>query len=237
MKMGNRFLLTILNQSVMVQKYSSIKSLLLLFVLSLSISSILFPQSADSLVGHWELIKNARQWDVDLRFEKNMNFTVQRHLSAQYSYQLKGDTLISFLQNTYPDSELVVDTSIITVKNDTIVRTYTKSGETNSIHMIKDNTYHTPDYKKGDPLIGRWKWTYPSKDTAVETFNNDQTWNFYVIGKLNTGHYEVNKDTLTMIYNNKKNTKRVHTFWIQQDMMGIKDLKTKKEYLYKRDKQ
>ncbi len=196
----------------------------------------MFPQSTDSLIGKWELIKNTRQWDVDLQFRGNRNFSVQRHLAANYSYQLKGDTLISFLQSSYPDSETIIDTSFITVKKDTIIRTYRKSGKTNSLYMIKDNSYSEPGHEPVNALIGRWKWTYPSKDTAVEIFHNDQTWDFSVTGKMNTGHFEVNKDTLTMIYNDKKKTKRVHTFWVQGNMMSIRDLKTNKEYLYRRTK-
>ncbi len=216
--------------------HSYLRTLPLVILLFLSFTSYLSPQSADSLLGNWKLIKNARQWDVDLRFGGSGNFYVQRHLSARYSYQLNGDTLVSFLQSSYPDSELIVDTSFITVKKDTVIRTYIKSGKTNSLRMIKDNSYPVPENKKTNPLIGRWKWTYPSKDTAVEVFHNDQTWDFSVTGKMNTGHYEVDKDTLTMIYNDKKETERIHTFWIQGNMMGIRDLKTNKEYLYRRTK-
>jgi len=197
----------------------------------------LFSQSIDSLVGNWELIKNARQWDVSLRFHENKSFFVQRYLSAEYDYQLKGDTLVSFLHHSYPDSETVVDTSLVTVKTDTIVRTYTKAGNTNLIKMIRDKSYQVPGSKDHDPLIGRWKWEYPSKDTAYETFHNDKTWDFSITGKPNSGHYEVNKDTLTMIYDDVKNTKRIHTFWIEGGLMGIRDVKTGKEYLYRRTKQ
>ncbi len=221
----------------MNSKHITLRIFFPVLLLCFSFTSQLFSQSADSLAGNWELIKSARQWDVDLRFEKNKNFYVQRHLSAKYDYQLKGDTLISFLQKTYPDSETIVDTSFITVKNDTIIRTYVKKGKTNSIYMIKDPDYSVHANEARNPLIGRWKWKYPSKDTAVEVFHKDQTWDFSVIGKKITGHYEIDKDTLTMIYDDKKNTKREHTFWIQENMMGIKDLQTNKEFLYRRTKQ
>ncbi len=234
MKMGNRFLLTLPEITVMNSIYGYIKIPLLVLLILFSFTSYLFPQNVDSLVGNWELIKNERQWDVDLRFEADMSFYVQRHLSAKYSYKLNADTLISFLLSSYPDSETIVDTSLITVKTDTIVRTYNKSGNINSINLVRDKSYKVPENEAGNPLIGRWKWVYPSKDTAVETFYNNQTWDFSVTGRMNEGYFEVDKDTLTMIYNDKKKTKKNHTFWIQQDMMGIRDLKTNKEYLYRR---
>lgn len=213
-----------------------LKAYLSIIILSL-FSSYIQPQSIDSLAGNWLLVKNARQWDVDLRFDRDYKFYVQRHLSASYSYALNGDTLISYLQNTYPDSETVVDTSYITVKKDTIVRTYMKSGQKNSIYMIRDKSYQGREEDADNPLIGQWKWTYPSKDTALEIFHNDHAWDFSVSGKMNTGHFEVNKDTLIMIYNDKKGTKREHTFWLEKNLLGIKDLKTNKEYLYKRAKE
>ncbi len=236
MKMGNRFLLTLHKIASMNSIHTLSKFLLAVLLIFLSVTASLRPQSVDSLVGNWELIKNAAQWDVNIKFKENQDFFVQRHLSAKYSYQLNGDTLISFLQRTYPDSETIIDTSFITVRNDTIIRTYEKSGQKNSIHMIRDTSYDYPGDSMENPLIGRWKWTYPSRDTAVETFLNDHTWDFSVTGRIYDGHFEVNKDTLTMIYNDKKKTKRVHTFWLQENMLGIKDLETNKEYLYRRIK-
>lgn len=235
--MGNRFLLTSDEITLMNSIRSCVKFLFLLLIIFLSTNTDLRPQSVDSLIGHWQLIKNADQWDVDLRFEDNMKFSVRRHLYAEYSYQLNGDTLISSLLKTYPDSEIVIDTSFITIKKDTIIRNYKKSGQANSIHMLRDTSYSVPAAKSANPLVGRWKWKYPSKDTAVETFYNDGTWDISVTGRKYEGHFEVNKDTLTMIYNNKKKTKRVHTFWLQENMLRIKDLNTNKEYLYKRTKQ
>ncbi len=236
MEMGNRFLLTSPEFALMNSKHIYLKSSLTVLFIFLSFPSYLFSQSVDSLVGNWELIKNSRQWDVDLRFRENREFFVQQHLYAKYKYELNGDTLISFLQTSYPDSETIIDTSFITVKKDTIIKTYSKSGKTNTIVMIKDKSYPKPKKKTSNPIVGRWKWMYPSKDTAVETFHNDKTWDFSVSKKMYSGNWEVNRDTLVMTYDNTKKTKKLHTFWIQENMLGIRDLKTDKEYLYRRTK-
>ena len=190
-------------------------------------------ENPDTLAGKWKLLNEPGKWTVELNFEKSGSFSVQRFISAKYKYHLNGDTLISSLFAPQSDSITAIDTSFVTINSDTLLNSYYKEKVKYTKVMVRDGDYNTAKNKK-NPLIGRWKWNYPTKELAIETFNNNGTWDLEIIGTKYTGDYKVNSDTLTMIYNNKKNTSLLHTFEIMGNLLKIRDLKTEKEYLYKK---
>lgn len=208
----------------------------LFLILIIFLNYLPFAYSQDSLnilSGEWRLLNQPGKWEVKLIFKRSGDFTVQRFLSADYTYKLDGNRLISVLNKPDSDSVTVIDTSYIKLNSDTLLVSYYKNGIKTTKAMLRDVDTLKKN-KSESTIIGRWTWRYPTKELAVETFNDDGTNQISIIGNIYEGNYIINSDTLNMIYDNKNHTNKLHTFWLQGNLLGIKDLKTNNEYLYKK---
>jgi hypothetical protein len=208
-----------------------------LFLISLIVLNYLpfayAQDSLDVLNGEWRLLNQPGNWEVKLIFKRSGDFTVQRYLSADYTYKLDGNRLITVLNKPDSDSAMVVDTSYIKLNGDTLLVSYYKNGIKTTKSMLRD-VDSLKKNKSDSTIIGRWTWRYPTKELAVETFSDDGSYQITILGTIYEGNYVVNSDTLNMIYNNKNHTNKMHTFWVKGKLLGIRDLKTNNEYLYKK---
>jgi hypothetical protein len=207
------------------------------FVLSfLLLSSLSYAQNSQaSLIGKWQSVYLIHRKAQQFEFKKNGAIIVNQILIADYKYKIKNNMLIDFLKADYAPGGIIIDTSYMRIKQDTIIRWYNRQGWKDTVAMIKDKDFIIKTKNKNNPLLGKWNWLYPTKDTATGIFQNDSTWRFQVLQNFNYGTYIVKGDTLKLSFQKGK-IKRNKTFWIKGKLLEIKDTRTGNETLFKKIK-
>src|SRR4030067_845111 len=193
----------------------------------------IYAQGLNQLIGKWESVDMNDQIGTQIEFKENNKFILIHILIADYKYVLNGNILISYLEKDTPVKKVLIDTSYLEIKPDTIVRRYNRVGWKDTVIMIRDKSFDGNSDNKENVLIGKWKWVYPAGDTATSIFYNSGLWHFYVPQNYSTGNYSVIGDTITINFDNNKN-KQVDTYWVEGNLLRLKNLNMNKESLFRR---
>lgn len=192
--------------------------------------TIIAQRKSAQIVGKWETVEIKNQVGYQIEFYSNNEFIYRRVLIADYKYKLIKNMLITHLTKNYPRKRVIIDTSYVRIKNDTLFRSYNRLGWKDTAKMIRDNKYKKID--KNNKILGRWIWVYPAGDTAISTFYNNGIWHFFVPQDKIKGKYAVKNDTLILQYTQGK--KQIYIFKIEGKLFELKDLKTRNQILYRR---
>ncbi len=204
---------------------------LLLFFLLTAIT-VLAQDKTSRLEGKWESAVLKNQKGILISFGEDSVFTLSHVLSADYKYELNKNTLISYLQNA-DENKTTIDTSFVLIKPDTIVRWYNRLGWKDTVVMIKTGMNAFDSTGNDNPMAGNWKYKYPTGDTAYSTFYKSGIWHFYLPMDRYEGTYSVSGDTLITEFKNGENRQK-RIFWIQGNLLGLRDINSDSEYLYRR---
>jgi len=204
-----------------------------LIILSLVINIAVMAQANNSkLEGKWESVDIKNQRGILISFNSNNIFSLSHTLVADYKYELRKNQLISSLQSDDPDKS-IIDTSNLVIKTDTIIRSYNRLGWKDTVIMLKTGSVSADSVNINNPLVGNWKYKYPTGDTAYSTFYSDGRWHFYLPLDKYKGNYSVSGDTLITNFDESE-MKQKRIYWIEGNLLGLKDLHTNGESLYRR---
>jgi hypothetical protein len=207
----------------------SFSVLLLHIMLTLNV----FAQSDSSkLEGKWESVDINNQRGILLYFNSNNIFTLNHILVADYTYEIQNNMLISLLKSA-DSNKTIIDTSFLVIKTDTIIRYYNRLGWKDSVIMIKTGLNPVDSSYADNPMVGNWRYRYPTGDTAFSTFYNDGRWHFYLPMDKYSGTYSISGDTLVTNFEGSE-VKQKRLYWIEGNLLGLKDINAKNEYLYRR---
>ncbi|HEY6907622.1 MAG TPA: hypothetical protein VI230_09130 [Ignavibacteriaceae bacterium] len=207
----------------------SFSVLLLHIMLTLNV----FAQGDSSkLEGKWESVDINNQRGILLHFDSGNVFTLNHILAADYTYEIKKDMLISTLKNI-DSNKTIIDTSFLIIKTDTIIRYYNRLGWKDSVIMIKTGLIPDDSSAFDNPIAGTWRYRYPTGDTAFSTFYSDGRWHFYLPMDKFSGTYTISRDTLVTNFEGSE-VKQKRLYWIEGNLLGLKDINAKNEYLYRR---
>jgi hypothetical protein len=211
----------------------------LFIILNLSfllISNISLAQnSSKDLLGSWQSVDVKDQVGYQIEFRSNHEFIYKKVLIADYKYKIKGNMLITSLQKDNPAKKIIIDTSYLIFKKDTVLRAYNRLGWKDTSVMIRDKSYRVKKTSKSNSIIGRWISYYPTGDTAISIFNDNNVWHFTVPQESINGKYSIKGDSLIVSYNNNKKN-QINTFWIEGKLLELKELGTGKQILYRKIK-
>lgn len=211
----------------------------IIIILNLSvllINSVAFTQeSSKKLIGRWETVDVKNQVGYQIEFNSNRDFYYKKVLIADYKYKVKGNMLITSLQKDYPAKKIIIDTSYLKIKRDTLFRAYNRLGWKDTSVMIRDKNYRVKNKNKSNSIMGRWISYYPTGDTAVSIFYENGIWHFTVPQESTKGKYSISNDSLIVSYNGNKK-KQVNTFWVEGKLLELKDLSTGRQILYRKTK-
>ena len=199
-------------------------------------NNLIAAQNQDSsLFGKWQSVDVKKRMSTQLEFLNNNKVIFNQVLIADYKYVVKNNMLIDYIAKPYPQKGTIVDTSYFIAKQDTIIRWYNRGGWKDTVTMIRDKKYPESSGRKSNPFLGKWKWQYPTKDTAAGIFKNNGTWHFSLPQNIITGTYLIKKDTLEMNFGKKKN-KQTGVYWTKGNLLELRDLSSNHQYLYRRIK-
>ncbi len=220
--LGNRFFLRVKNMK-------SFCVLILIVIINLT---VLAQSNNSKLEGKWESVNIKNQRGILIYFDSKNIFTLSHILVADYTYEIKDNMLISVLKN-FDSNKTIIDTSFLVIKSDTIVRFYNRLGWKDSVVMIKTGSNSIDSSNIDNPIVGNWRYRYPTGDTAYSTFYSDGRWHFYLPMDKYSGTYSISGDTLVTNFNdNEEKQKRV--YWIEGNLLELKDINANSEYLYRR---
>lgn len=184
-----------------------------------------------NLGGKWESINIKNQRGLLISFDSGNVFSLSHILVADYKFEIKKNMLISVLKTD--SDKTIIDTSFLVIKTDTIIRSYNRLGWKDSVVMIKTGLNSIDSTNFNNPIVGNWKYRYPTGDTAYSTFYNDGRWHFYLPMDKYTGTYSISGDTLVTNFNSSEDQQK-RVFWIEGNLLGLRDINSNNEYLYKR---
>lgn len=195
--------------------------------------SVLSQTNTSELIGRWESVNYRPPKALQMEFKKNNEFVLTNLLVADYKYRVEGNMLISSLERDQPVKKIIIDTSYLQIKQDTIVRSYNRLGWKDTVTMIRDRNFHADSGGAENFIVGKWKWAYPMGDTATAVFSNNGTWHFFYPQDIYDGTYNIKNDTLS-IKLNANSKARIHTFKIEGKLLELKDIKSGNQFLYRK---
>ena len=212
-------------------KLSSVVFLIVLPVCTLY-SFLIQPDHPD-IIGKWDSVDSQPPKMIRIEFKTDNEFVYTNMLIADYKYKLEGNLLICSLEKKYPVKKILIDTSYLQIKKDTIIRSYNRLGWKDTVLMIKDMSYKVDGGQDSNPLTGKWKWAYPMGDTATAIFRNNGMWHFSYPQDIYKGTYKINKDTLSIKMNNGGKA-QIKTYKVEGKLLELKDLESGNQSLYRR---
>lgn len=210
-----------------------IKIIIVLIVISVSGIPVFSQTNSSELIGIWEAVNYKPPKALQIEFKSNNELVLTNLLVADYKYRIEGNVLISSIEKEYPVKKIIIDTSYLQIKKDTIVRRYNRLGWKDTVTMIRDRGYKPDSGTADNFIVGKWKWAYPMGDTATAVFNNNGTWHFSYPQDIYDGVYSIKKDTLS-IKLNSSSKEQIHTFQIEGKLLELKDLKSGNQFLLRR---
>lgn len=193
-----------------------------------------FPQTNGAgLIGKWESVDSKPPKLLIIEFKADNDFVLTNLLVADYKYKLEGSLLISTIEKEYPQKKIIIDTSYLQIKQDTIIRSYNRLGWKDTVTMIRDRNYKVKSQKSDNIMVGKWKWAYPMGDTATAVFNNNGTWHFSYPQDIYKGVFNVNTDTLSVKLDNSSKA-QISTYRVEGKLLVLQDLKTGNQILYRK---
>jgi hypothetical protein len=111
-------------------------------------------------------------------------------LKADYNYSLvKSKITYSF---TNPITKIFIEGKMnVVIKQDTIFRIKDKKDTTVMVKIGLPHKYITKSRKNS--LLGKWKWKYPTGDTAITEFTKDKML-FRMVNDRKKGTYSISND-------------------------------------------
>jgi len=208
----------------------------IVFLIVITFTSVIsvFSQTDNlDLTGKWESMNSKPPNAVQVEFKTNNELILTNFLVADYKYKIEGNLLISSIEKEYPQKKILIDTSYLQIRKDTIIRSYNRLGWKDTVTMIRDKSYLVDSGQANDFMIGKWKWAYPMGDTATAIFNNNGTWHFSYPKDIYKGTYEIKHDTLSIKKDNNSNAE-LYNFKIEGKLLELKDLRSGNQFLYRR---
>ena len=185
------------------------------------------------IIGKWDSVDSNSQKIIRIEFEPDNVFTLTNYLVADYKYKLVGNLLISKLEKEYPVKKVIIDTSYVVIKKDTIIRSYNRLGWKDTIKMVRDRSFKLSGDQSKNPILGKWKWAYPMGDTATSVFYPDGTWHFSYPQDVYKGVYKIYQDTLSISVN-EGSKEQLKTFKVEGNLLELKDLESGNDFLYRK---
>ena len=182
-----------------------------------------------SIYGNWESVASKGGQRMMIKLKPDFSFILQTDLSADYSYIIKGDTMITKFKNEN-SGRLIIDTMKIKLKKDTLISVFKRNGKQEITTMVK--TYR--DKNKKPKIAGNYTWIYPNGKTAFSKFTKDGHWLFRLPIQNVNGKYTINKDIITFTYEYPDTTKEMKKFWLKGKLLVLTDVKTGVQSMYKK---
>ncbi len=203
---------------------------LIFLTFSLVLSFSFNKQKTNSIIGNWESVnsKNARR--IMIKFNRNKTFIIENVLSADYTYQIKKNKMITKLLNLHTGKE-IIDTLSIKLKGDTLESVFNRKGKLEKTIMVR-----IPGSIKYDKnIVGVYTWKYPNGHTAFSKFTKNKHWIFRLPITIEKGNYEINKNIISFDFaDDKTKTVESRKFWTKGKLLILSDKKTHHDDLYKK---
>ena len=207
------------------------KYLLSVIILNCLLCPAIFPQAnhRSFINGNWESVTSKNGRRMMIKIKPDSSFIIQSVLSADYSYRIIGDKMITKFKNEN-SGKLIIDTMKIKIKKDTLISIFNRNGKPEVTTMIR-----TPDNRVNKPEVaGNYTWIYPNGKTAFSKFTKNGLWLFRLPIQIIKGKYGISKNILTFNYEYPDTTKDQKKFWLKGKLLILTDVKTGSQDMYKK---
>ncbi len=182
-----------------------------------------------SLDGNWESVTMENSRRLMMKLNPDSSFSMQTVLSADYSYRINGNKMITELLNERT-GKMIIDTSEIEFKKGSVISIFKRGGKEEVTTMVR-----IPGVNKNfKSIVGKYTWKYPNDHIAFSEFTRDGKWIFRLPIQTMKGKYSIQNNFISFHYASADTLVDKQKFWLKKNMLILTNEKTQKENLYKR---
>lgn len=147
-------------------------------------------QKTSNLTGTWELVEQPNTMGIELLFTDDNTVFLLTTLKADYNYSFKKNQITYSFTN--PNTQKFIKNKMnVIIRKDTMFRI---KDQKDTILMLKTNS-KVSSQNADNSLLGKWKWKYPTGDTAITEFTKDKML-FRMVTDRKKGTYQVSNNRL-----------------------------------------
>ena len=212
----------------MVTHFMSKKIFLMSLIIGVLFCTNIFSQkNRTKIFGNWESVKSKSNYVDMLQLLPNGTYISESVAASDYTYKIFGDTLITSLK-VFEKDTVIIDTSTIEVRNDTLINTYRAGGKEMTTKMVRMNGEKILNKN----IAGDYVWRYPNGHLALSRFTKNGELLFRLPRLLTRGKFSIKGNTI--VFHNPYLKDEAKNFWLKGNLLIVTNPKTKEQSMYHR---